>query len=88
MESQDSVFEEGEGVLENGDKVFLYTDGVLELENQQGEPFGAPRFHTLLKRLHKEPIGTIIHEVRQALRGFSNYVEDDISLIGFEKNKS
>lgn len=85
LESQDSVFEEGEGVLENGDKVFLYTDGILELENQKGEPFGAPRFHALLKSLHKEPIGTIIQEVRQVLRGFSNYVDDDMSLIGFEK---
>ena len=80
-----SIFEEGEGFLEEGDKVFLYTDGILELENQQGEQFGAERFYALLQSLHQEPINTIIQEVDQALRSFSDYFEDDISLIGFER---
>ncbi len=29
--------------LEPGDKIFLYTDGVTEAENDQGEAFGEDR---------------------------------------------
>lgn len=41
---KDLNFDEGESVLEEGDKVFLYTDGIIELKNRQGVEFGAPRF--------------------------------------------
>lgn len=86
LSKEQLIFGEGEGFLENGDKVFLYTDGVIELENQQGEQFGANRFYDLLKSLHTESIDKIIQEVDQTLRSFSDYFEDDVSLIGFEKH--
>lgn len=85
LKEKNLVFEEGEGFLEDGDKVFLYTDGIIELKNQQGEEFGTQRFYALLQSLHKESIDTIIQKIHQALRSFSDYFEDDVSLIGFEK---
>lgn len=83
--SEDLSYEEGEGFLKDGDKVFLYTDGIIESKNPQGEQFGADRFYDLLKSLQKEPINTIIQKVYQTLSSFSNHFEDDVSLIGFEK---
>jgi serine phosphatase RsbU (regulator of sigma subunit) len=85
LRKEDSVFEEGEGYLEDGDKVFLYTDGIVELKNQQGEQCGTHWFPDLLKSLHKESVNRITQEIRQTLKDFSNYFVDDVSLIGFEK---
>lgn len=82
---KDLIFEEDDGFIENGDKVFLYTDGIIELKNQQGEQFGTERFYDLLKRLHKEPVNSIIQKIDETLKDFSNNSEDDISLIGFER---
>lgn len=81
----DVPFEEGEGVLEEGDKVFLYTDGIPELKNQAGEEFGAERFYALLESLQKESIDQIVKEVYAELRSFNCHFKDDISLLGFEK---
>jgi serine phosphatase RsbU (regulator of sigma subunit) len=36
--------------LERGDRLFLYTDGVVEAEDAQGEPFGMARLRELLTR--------------------------------------
>ncbi len=82
---EELLIEEAEGFLEEGDKVFLYTDGIIELKNPQGEQFGTHRFHALLKNHHKESVNTIIKKIHQALRNFSESFKDDISLIGFEK---
>ncbi|MGF7179413.1 PP2C family protein-serine/threonine phosphatase [Tunturiibacter psychrotolerans] len=35
--------------LQAGDRLLLYTDGILEATNPQGEEFGSTRLHTLLK---------------------------------------
>jgi phosphoserine phosphatase RsbU/P len=78
-------FEEAEGVLEDGDKVFLYTDGIIELENHEGEQFGAVRFYALLESLQKESINTIVQEVYNSLKSYNHHFQDDISLLGFEK---
>lgn len=83
---QELNFEEDEGFLENGDKVFLYTDGIIELKNLQGEQFGTQRFCDLLKSLHQEPINSIVQKVDAVLKSFSPHFEDDVSLIGFEKH--
>lgn len=77
-------FEDGSGILELGDKMFLYTDGIIELKNQAGEQFGMNRFQSLLETLQNEPIQTIIQEVNKSLKSFSNLSTDDMSLIGFE----
>ncbi|MFN4173481.1 MAG: PP2C family protein-serine/threonine phosphatase [Parachlamydiaceae bacterium] len=79
-------FEEAEGFLDDGDKVIMYTDGILELEDPNGEPFGANRFYALLESLKKEPISIIIQEVTKSLNSFNNFSADDISLLGFERN--
>lgn len=81
----DLIFDEGEGVLEAGDKVFIYTDGLIELKNQQGKEFGPHRLYTLLKTLCDEPITKIVEKVREAIKNYSDCCQDDVSMLGFEK---
>jgi sigma-B regulation protein RsbU (phosphoserine phosphatase) len=81
---KDLIVEEADGFLENRDKVFLYTDGVIDCKNRQGEQFGTHRFYDLLKSLQHEPIETFVKKVDETLRTFSHDIEDDMSLMGFE----
>lgn len=72
-------------MLENGDKAFLYTDGIIELKNQEGKQFGADRFYALLESMKDEPIVKIVQKVSESLKSYPTNFQDDISLLGFEK---
>jgi serine phosphatase RsbU (regulator of sigma subunit) len=71
-----------ECLIESGDLMALYTDGVTESFNQSGEEYGEERLTGALRR-HREMsakalVGTIVDEVRQFSPG-EQY--DDITLI-------
>lgn len=79
-------FEEGIEALESGDKIILYSDGVTDVKNQEGEFFGADRFYSILETNKTLPIKQLIEIVQQALKEFGEGVPplDDISIMGFE----
>lgn len=68
--------------LKEGDKVIIYTDGILEASNTMGELFGKQRFETVLARSKCD-----ISKVRKGLHRFMGYKkgmttqDDDISLV-------
>jgi serine phosphatase RsbU (regulator of sigma subunit) len=45
--------------LEPGDRFFMYTDGVTEAFNPQGEMFGVPGLEALLERIRAQPIADV-----------------------------
>lgn len=79
-------FEEAEGALEEGDRVLLYTDGILELTNSRGEQYGFERFYGLLEKMKEDPIDRIVQMIYESLKNFNTNFQDDTSLIGFERN--
>ena len=44
-----ATYTTAEHALQPGDRLLLYTDGILEATNPDGEEFGSTRLHTLLK---------------------------------------
>lgn len=76
-------FEEDERYMVRGDKIILYTDGVIEYQNSEEELFGAKRFYDLLEKIKHEPISIIIDKVCSALREFGNGTSpaDDVSIM-------
>jgi len=79
-------FEEGEMRAQKGDKLFIFTDGIVEYQNRDGELYGEERFEKELKRLRNEPISIIIDGVMDSLMEFgeNNDPQDDITLLGIE----
>lgn len=79
-------FEQEEIQLEPGDKILLFTDGLLEFENHQGEAFGLQRFQTALKQVASQPISRILDTAYETIRTFggNSPVLDDMTLLGFE----
>jgi len=80
------TFPEEKGRLNPGDKLLLYTDGVFEHQNRQGEFYGNEQFHRQLVNLHDRPITYIVDTQFQELMEFGNGAapKDDISLLGVE----
>lgn len=81
------VFEEKIVVLERGDAILLYTDGLAEAENSQGDFFGTERLAALFSTLAHLPPQEIITAILEALRQFcrKDKFNDDVTLLIFKR---
>ncbi len=78
------AFEEEEKQLYSGDKLILFTDGLIEAENDRDEFYGEDRLHSLLQELRHEPIQSLLDGISDTLNTFTQgrKPRDDISLLG------
>ncbi len=69
--------------LDAGDTIVLYTDGVNEAMNAEGEEYGMKRFTTLINDLKEKNAETLIHKITDAIVTFAGgYPQsDDITLV-------
>lgn len=79
-------FEQGQARLEAGDKILLYSDGVTELENGNGEAYGMERLQQALVEHHTQPVDQLLDSIQNHLTNFLGNAkpQDDISLLGLE----
>ena len=70
-------------LLQPGDTLFLYTDGVTEAMNQAGELFGEPRLEAALQDSAQHPVDEVLGHVNDAVRGFAGDApqSDDITCL-------
>ena len=68
--------------LAPGDAVLLYTDGVTEARNGEGEEFGEERLLDAARQHHELPLPELLAAVADQARRFSPHEQtDDITLI-------
>jgi len=72
--------------MQTGDKIMLYTDGVLESRNTKEDLFGKSRFYDVLKKHRHEPIQKMVDAVYANVNEFRHQTkpDDDISILGVE----
>lgn len=85
-ESSESLYAEVAFVGRPGDKIFLYTDGLLELENGDGKAFGNRRFvKKLIEFAMEDPEHVVSETVKEAFEfAGKNEPGDDITLLCLE----
>ncbi|MEM7233967.1 MAG: PP2C family protein-serine/threonine phosphatase, partial [Planctomycetota bacterium] len=73
----------GEATLEPGDVFVLYTDGIIEAENQHQEPFGLDRLVDSVRRYAKSSAKLIYHLLLKELYVFQDeqFNKDDVTLV-------
>ena len=74
----------GKAILSEGSKLICYTDGIVELENENRVQFGTRSMEQAMMK--KQPINLVIDSIIDELNDHkgSNSFFDDISLIGIE----
>ena len=79
-------FEEGKKQMNMGDRLFVYTDGIVEYTNKEGAFYGEERFYAELQRLKYRPVSGIIDGVVDSMMFFGDNIDpqDDVSLLGIE----
>jgi sigma-B regulation protein RsbU (phosphoserine phosphatase) len=70
-------------VLQPGDTLVLFSDGVTEANNFHEELFGLPRLREVLRGLGDQPLETIQRHVLDAVASFVEDAEpaDDLTLL-------
>ena len=79
-------YEQGHVLLRPGDRFVVFTDGLLDAEDGNGEPFGAER---LSRVLENESRASISHLKRAILNGLLDHtnglaLEDDLTVLTAE----
>jgi sigma-B regulation protein RsbU (phosphoserine phosphatase) len=67
--------------LEDGDVLVLFTDGVIEAMNDEGEQFDMSRLCEIVEGHRTETPGAIRDEILRAVHGWMRDQADDISLL-------
>jgi sigma-B regulation protein RsbU (phosphoserine phosphatase) len=81
------AFEEGEIVLEPGDRVVLYTDGITELHNTGDEEFGEERLGRLLRDHRALGAAGLKDAIVNNLVDFNNGLfQDDLTVVVLAAN--
>lgn len=80
-------FEDGEIEMKAGDKIFLYTDGIVEAKNREEEFYGLERLKKVLIENRNENINTVMEKVYQDLLEFVEGlpIVDDLTFLGVER---
>jgi ketosteroid isomerase-like protein len=79
-------YEEKEIVLEAGESVLFYSDGLVEAHDPEGEMFGFPRLRALVAEHAEEgSLGTFLLEELYIFVGEGWEQEDDITLLSLER---
>ena len=73
--------------LSYGDVLILFTDGVVEIENQKGEPFGVKRLTAIVNKHRQLPAKDLIQKVIAETKSFSGSqtYQDDFTLVIVKK---
>jgi serine phosphatase RsbU (regulator of sigma subunit)/predicted ester cyclase len=80
------AYEEKEAMLETGDSVLFYSDGLVEAHDPNGEMFGFPRLRTLVAEHGEErSLGDYLLEELYSYTGEGWEQEDDITLLTLER---
>ena len=83
---QESVYETMQYPFDLSSKMFLYTDGVYEAKNPQGEEFTVERLQKLVSTCTEQSAAKLIANISEAVDVFTGTCpkEDDLTLIAIE----
>ena len=85
-----SCYRESEFRLEPGDRIFVYTDGLPEAENEEGAFFGTERMMEVLRQSSPNSPEEVLGTLRGAVNGFVGQAEqfDDLTMLCVEYHGS
>jgi serine phosphatase RsbU (regulator of sigma subunit)/predicted ester cyclase len=83
-------YEEKETILHSGQAALLYSDGLVEAHDPEGDMFGFPRLRTLIAERAEEerPLGELLLEELYSFTGEGWEQEDDITLLTLKRSAS
>jgi serine phosphatase RsbU (regulator of sigma subunit) len=83
---EEKNFNQAKVTLEKGDRIFLYTDGLIEINDDLGNPLGKDLLIEIVRQASKYELNSsldnIIHNIREKQN--VDHFYDDVLIIGLE----
>jgi sigma-B regulation protein RsbU (phosphoserine phosphatase) len=85
---QTSSYSNNQFTLNKGDCLILYTDGMIEARNSQGDPYGEERFAHDINDWTPGPLATLTTHLLERLQQFTQDTSryDDVTLLCLRAN--
>jgi sigma-B regulation protein RsbU (phosphoserine phosphatase) len=82
----DATYTPQEFTLEPGSRLYIYSDGLTEAANGDGEQFGRERLLAAIHDCRDESLRGSLTSLLGSMRGWSQnaHLADDVSLLAFE----
>jgi sigma-B regulation protein RsbU (phosphoserine phosphatase) len=71
--------------FQRGDLLALYTDGILEAQNDKGEDYTKDRLNELIVKNKDKPVDEILEVCKSDYEDFRTQDSDDITLVLLRK---
>ena len=80
---EDAVYQSAKLVLEKGEAIFVFTDGVTEAMNPDDALFSEQRLEKRLAEIGGKPVGTIVSDIMASVEAFARGAPqaDDITML-------
>ena len=80
------VYEESRITLEPGDRLILYSDGLVDAAGPQGEHFGKERLLKAIENERSTPLGKSLDVLLEVVKEWcgAGGLDDDVSILGIE----
>ncbi len=80
---ENATYEQGEAILDPGDLVVLFTDGIIETRSPEGETFAPERICQTVMRHRRERPRTILYRLLEAVEAFraGQPQTDDLTVV-------
>ena len=83
-----ATFNDEAVTLQPGDRLYFYTDGVIEALNESEQEFGHARLMTEIERLRGHPLRQGLDVIAEIIIGWSgSHLADDVSLLAIERTE-
>ncbi len=87
LNAKDDKIYQSEMPFDDGDRIFLYTDGVTEAKDETGEEFGYERLKAFIRANHDMPVELFNKKLTAELNSFTTTVgkfEDDVLMLSIQ----
>ena len=71
--------------LDKDDLILLFTDGITEAENGNGEMYGQDRLDNALHQFADLPVSKILEKIMSEVNEFQKEQSDDMTLVVIRK---
>jgi serine phosphatase RsbU (regulator of sigma subunit) len=82
-----SSYEEGVLKMRSGDLLVIYTDGIIDQEDPQGEPYGEQRLLEFIRNNAQASTASLVEKLFATLLAFGqNNLKDDMTVVLLRRN--
>jgi sigma-B regulation protein RsbU (phosphoserine phosphatase) len=83
---ENATFDDETAILQPGDRLYFYTDGVVEALDASDQEFGSVRLMAEVDRLRDRPLREGLDHVANLVQDWSQgQLRDDVSLLAVER---